>query len=65
MNYLQHLNGDDWLGDVDESAWERLLEKRGGCRCCISPPCFACSEPISEQELNSVGFTYENPESTK
>lgn len=59
MSDLQYIAKDECLLDVDEAAWQRLLEKRGGCRCCISPPCNACSDPISESEMNSVGYTYE------
>lgn len=54
-----HIDEDTWLGDVDERAWFRLVEKRGGCRCCVSPPCSACTEPLTEDELNTVGYTYE------
>lgn len=59
MSDLQYISWDDWLGDVDEAAWRRLLEKRGGCSCHISPPCSSCCDPVSEDELNSVGYTYE------
>jgi hypothetical protein len=55
---LIKINEDDCLLDVDESAWKRVLKHRGGCRCIFSPPCAACSDPITEQELNSVGYTY-------
>ena len=55
---LQVIGVGDCLLDVDERAWRRLLEIRGGCRCCISPPCFACTNPASELELNQVGYTY-------
>jgi hypothetical protein len=59
-NDLKHLPAGDWLGDHSERAWAKLLEMRGGCSCHVSPPCGACTEPISEEELNSVGFTYED-----
>ena len=58
---LTTISEDEWLLDVDESAWRRLVEKRGGCRCHLSPPCAACSEPVTEAELNDVGYTYEQP----
>ncbi len=58
---METISDDDCLLDVDRAAWDRILEKRGGCRCCISPPCAACTEPITEDELNSVGYTYEAP----
>lgn len=60
QDYLR-ISDDDCLFDVDEAAWNRIVSKRGGCRCCISPPCPACTEPITEDELNSVGYTYEAP----
>ena len=58
---LTTISEDECLLDVDESAWRRLVEKRGGCRCHLSPPCAACSEPVTEAELNDVGYTYEQP----
>lgn len=59
MSDLKHIAYDDCLLDVDERAWEIILEERGGCRCHMSPPCLACSVPISEDEMNGVGYTYE------
>jgi hypothetical protein len=58
---LKHIDEQDCLLDVDEKAWRSLVENRGGCRCHISPPCGACSNPISEEELNEVGYTYTTP----
>lgn len=58
MSELQHLPAETSLLDVDESAWQRVIKSRGGCGCHISPPCLPCSEPITEEELNDVGFTY-------
>lgn len=58
MSGLRTLPDGDWLGDHDERAWRQLLEARGGCSCCISPPCNNCTEPPTEDELNEVGFTY-------
>ncbi len=58
MTELIWLEENEWLGDADEPAWKQLVENRGGCSCHISPPCSACSEPISEEELNEVGYTY-------
>jgi hypothetical protein len=60
-NELKHIGEQDSLLDVDESAWHLLVENRGGCRCHISPPCGACSNPISEEEMNEVGYTYTTP----
>ncbi|NDY89716.1 hypothetical protein [Ideonella livida] len=59
MAELISLPDGDWLGDHSESAWRELLESRGGCSCCTSPPCSNCTDPPTEQELNAVGFTYE------
>ena len=58
---LKHIDEQDCLLDVDEKAWRSLVENRGGCRCHISPPCNACSNPISEEEMNEVGYTYATP----
>lgn len=62
MSDLKHIKEDDCLLDVDEEAWRSIVERRGGCRCCISPPCNACTEPPSEEELNRVGYTLAAPE---
>lgn len=56
---LKPLPADAWLGDVDMEAWKTLQERRGGCRCFISPPCHACTEPLSDEELTSVGYFYQ------
>lgn len=58
MSDLKTIAEDSCLLDVDESAWRDLVEGRGGCSCCISPPCHACTEPVTEEELNRVGYTY-------
>lgn len=58
MTDLIYISEDTFLGDVDESAWKKLFERRGGCSCHISPPCSACSDPVEEEELNNVGYTY-------
>ena len=62
---LKHIGEQDFLFDVDERAWHLLVENRGGCRCHISPPCGACSNPISEEEMNEVGYTYTTPPATQ
>lgn len=42
---------NELLWDADEGGlYVRLVEMRGGCRCFISPPCKACSDPITEDE---------------
>lgn len=66
MSEFKYLEHDEALIDVDQRAWETLLERRGGCRCLFSPPCNACTEPLTEEELNSVGFTQvRDPQSEK
>lgn len=62
MSGLTFVSEDDCFIDVDSDAWFQLIENRGGCRCFISPPCSACSEPITEEELNRVGYTYQSLE---
>ena len=57
-DWLTPLSEGDWLGAVDMAAWRRIVDHRGGCRCHLSPPCSACSDPITEAELNDEGFTY-------
>ena len=59
---LKHIDERDYLLDVDEKAWRSLIENRGGCRCHLSPPCGACTDPISEEEMNEVGYTYTTPQ---
>jgi hypothetical protein len=40
----------------DRELYARLIETRGGCRCHISPPCFACCEPLTQVEADSLGL---------
>lgn len=51
------------LEELDASEWwevgnnqERLLRLRGGCNCCTSPPCFNCTEPITQYEAKRLGL---------
>lgn len=46
----------------DDSAYRRLIEMRGGCRCCISPPCHACVDPLTEREAECLGWEPPTPE---
>lgn len=55
---LQVLPEGDCLVDHDVESWHSILQSRGGCTCFLSPPCNACSNPVTEEELNAVGFTY-------
>lgn len=37
--------------------WRELTDLRGGCQCPLGyPPCYACSEPLTEQEAEKLGF---------
>lgn len=47
---------DEWLGDQHPDKQARLLEMRGGCRCCISPPCSACVDPVTDDEAEKLGL---------
>ena len=47
---------EDALIDTNPAAWHRLLELRGGCRCCLSPPCNACVDPITQEEAERIGL---------
>lgn len=44
--------------DLELSAeqYAKLIEHRGGCYCCISPPCSACSDPMTVEEAIELGF---------
>lgn len=48
---------NDWLDKLTltEAEGLRLIELRGGCSCHISPPCYACSEPIDLEEAEILG----------
>lgn len=58
-NSLKHISESDCMMDIDGAAWKQIVEARGGRSCHISPPCKACVEPVTEEELNEVGYTYE------
>lgn len=51
---LEELDATEWWNQGDNS--ERLLDLRGGCNCCISPPCWPCSEPITQSEAEQLGL---------
>lgn len=57
------IKDDQCLRDIDPEADKELMESRGGCLCFLSPPCSACVNPYTEDELNSVGYTYDKEES--
>lgn len=45
-------------GDFIEAndLFELLVDRRGGCRCYDRPPCSACSEPLTEDEADELGW---------
>lgn len=51
---------DAWIEANEERLFPALVEHRGGCRCFISPPCGACSNPMTYAEAEYLG--YEPPE---
>lgn len=46
----------------DSDMYQRLRDHRGGCSCHISPPCGACSNPLTLAEAEELGWL-EEPES--
>lgn len=49
-------NPAEWLGDQHPELQRKLLEMRGGCRCCVSAPCPACVDPIDADEAEALGL---------
>lgn len=47
---------------IDSNQYLRLVEMRGGCSCHLRPPCFNCSEPPTEEELEQLGIDEERTE---
>lgn len=41
---------------------EQLVSDRGGCSCHLNPPCNACCDPITEDELDSLGLLPDQPD---
>jgi hypothetical protein len=48
------------IDDLTEHQFQMYMEARGGCTCFISPPCHACIEPPTREELEDVGFELED-----
>ena len=50
----------DRIGELDEAMDDdtrsRLIHLRGGCSCCVSPPCGACCNPLTEEEAILLGL---------
>lgn len=42
--------------EIDEEDWHRLVQLRGGCNCCVTPPCFNCTEPMTMAEAGQLGL---------
>lgn len=38
-----------------------LIDHRGGCACFVSPPCSACSEPLTVDEAIELGWMEDEP----
>lgn len=47
---------DAWWQANWEKHQSRLVEMRGGCTCCISPPCCRCTDEITWDEALYLGF---------
>lgn len=54
--WVANWNPAEWLGDQHPHLQKELLEMRGGCRCCISPPCSACADPVTDEEAGRLGL---------
>lgn len=44
------------IDHLDADQYETFMENRGGCCCFLSPPCSACVDPVTADELRAVGF---------
>jgi len=43
--------------ELTEGQNQKLIKHRGGCTCSVSkPPCWACTEPITADEYEDLGF---------
>ena len=48
---------DSELNDIEQ---KRLVEIRGGCSCHISPPCSACSDSLTQDEVDELNEYEDN-----
>jgi len=48
--------------ELTDEQREALVELRGGCSCHISPPCGACSDPITREEMELLDIEIEEDE---
>lgn len=50
---------EEWLDNLwenlSDSERDQLLMFRGGCTCFLSPPCRACTEPMTFEEAEILG----------
>ena len=44
--------------ELTDDQYKLLVHNRGGCTCFISPPCLACSEPPTDDELEDIGYEW-------
>lgn len=51
---LDELEATEWWDEGDNQ--DRLVALRGGCRCCVCPPCSTCSDPITQDEAERLGL---------
>jgi len=48
---------DSELTDIEQ---KRLVEIRGGCTCFLCPPCSACSDPLTQDEVDELNEWEQN-----
>lgn len=42
--------------ELTDKQWKELVELRGGCSCHLYPPCWSCSDPITQKEAELLGI---------
>ena len=42
--------------NLSDEQIRELIAHRGGCRCNLSPPCHACSDPLTIPEAKHLGW---------
>ena len=59
MDYDQFMRNVSKCDDYPEIFRKKLMEHRGGCRCCdpgAHPPCHNCTKELSYEECINLGF---------
>lgn len=51
---LSALERAEEIVSADTDAHRYLVDHRGGCRCFLAPPCYACCEPLTEEEADLI-----------